>query len=49
MSIHNFKVQQVKHGKGERGNSSWSDFSDEGLHPGQVFASCCNYISFSVK
>lgn len=50
MSIHNLKstISGAQKGR-ERGNSSWSNFTDEGLHPGQVFASCCNYISFSVK
>lgn len=35
--------------KEEIGNGSWSECTDEGLHPGQFFASCCDYISFSVK
>lgn len=35
--------------QGEIGNGSWSYFIDIGLRPEQDFASCCNYISFSVK
>lgn len=47
MSIHNLKREQTE--KGETGNGSWSDFSDQCLYPGRVFASWCNYIPFSVK